>query len=945
MANQNQNNRRRKKVRQEWNPNWVIKLVYTLGSTLFSVLKIALGAAATVALILLVSGVVFVGALAEYLQNDVLREAENWSYEDYDIEKTSYVHYVDNNGNIQLLQQIYTTTDRQPATWEEIPKALIDATVAIEDKRFYEHQGVDWITTVKACANMFFGGDSQFGGSTITQQLVKNTTDEKSITVQRKVMEIFRAQLLEKEYDKDVIMKEYLNRIYLGKGCYGVKSAAAAYFGKELQSLTVAECASLISITNNPSMFNPYSTSVYMYRGEMRDGAGRNRYRQESVLNEMLNQGYLTEEEYITAFNQPLVFKDGIDNEDRWAECDHCGYGGTVSTFTQEGDLYFCPRCGSQTSVSQNASQHIYSWFVDTVILDVASDLALKDGFVWDDMDQASRNYYLERIQKGGYHIYTTLDLDVQNQVDAIYTDLNNIPTTRSTQQLQSGIVVIDNSTGDIVALAGGVGEKSDFFAYNKATQAKLQTGSSQKPLSVYAPAFEKGGFSPATVIKDMPLTYNGGAWPKNDSRVYGYSKTIYQGIVSSINAVAANTLNQIGTDYSFSFAKYNFGQNYLVDSYVSSSGMNMSDIAISPLALGALTVGSTVREMSAAYATFANDGVYRTARTYTKVYNSDGGIVLDNQQESRQILSEKTVNYINYCLYNAATQGTGSVASFPGQNVAGKTGTTSSNRDRWFCGYTKYYTAAVWCGYNQPEQIYLTGDYSNPAARLWKKVMQPIHNGLPQVGLYNGNSFQNVSVCLDSGKLATAACSADVRGIGRVVSVNCYPEDVPAGVCDKHVQVDYCVTGGGVATEFCRMFPDAVIETRSLVKLTPTEVNDIRAALQVGLDGVYGNDNYVYYQDEYGNPLVWTGFGGYTNNMTGMPYQTCPLHTQDYLQNYQPTNPDFGFGDNNGGNIIYPDDNGGFGDNFGGNNGGFGDITGGDNVYGDYSGNGDVFF
>lgn len=945
MANQNQNNRRRKKVRQEWNPNWVIKLVYTLGSTLFSILKIALGAAATVALILLVSGVVFVGALAEYLQNDVLREAENWSYEDYDIEKTSYVHYVDNDGNIQLLQQIYTTTDRQPATWEEIPKALIDATVAIEDKRFYEHQGVDWITTVKACANMFFGGDSQFGGSTITQQLVKNTTDEKSITVQRKVMEIFRAQLLEKEYDKDVIMKEYLNRIYLGKGCYGVKSAAAAYFGKELQSLTVAECASLISITNNPSMFNPYSTSVYMYRGEMRDGAGRNRYRQESVLNEMLNQGYLTEEEYITAFNQPLVFKDGIDSEDRWAVCDNCGYGGTVSTFTQEGDLYFCPRCGSQTSVSQNASQHIYSWFVDTVILDVASDLALKDGFVWDDMDQASRNYYLERIQKGGYHIYTTLDLDVQNQVDAIYTDLNNIPTTRSTQQLQSGIVVIDNSTGDIVALAGGVGEKSDFFAYNKATQAKLQTGSSQKPLSVYAPAFEKGGFSPATVVKDMPLTYNGGAWPKNDSRVYGYSQTIYQGIVSSINAVAANTLNQIGTDYSFSFAKYNFGQNYLVDSYVSSSGMNMSDIAISPLALGALTVGSTVREMSAAYATFANDGVYRTARTYTKVYNSDGEIVLDNQQESRQILSEKTVNYINYCLYNAATQGTGSVASFPGQNVAGKTGTTSSNRDRWFCGYTKYYTAAVWCGYNQPEQIYLTGDYSNPAARLWKKVMQPIHNGLPQVGLYNGNSFRNVSVCLDSGKLATAACSADVRGIGRVVSVNCYPEDVPAGVCDKHIQVDYCVTGGGVATEFCRMFPDAVIETRSLVKLTPTEVNDIRAALQVGLDGVYGNDNYVYYQDEYGNPLVWTGFGGYTNNMTGMPYQTCPLHTQDYLQNYQPTNPDFGFGDGGGGNIIYPDDNGGFDDNFGGNNGGFGDITGGDNVYGDYSGNGDVFF
>ena len=939
MANQNQNNRRRKRIRQEWNPHWSVKLGYTLCSVLLSAAKIALGAAATVFLICLVSGVVFVGALAEYLQNDILKEAQNWSYEDYDIEKTSYVHYVDNDGNIQLLQQIYTTTDRQPATWEEIPKALIDATVAIEDKRFYEHQGVDWITTVKACANMFFGGDSQFGGSTITQQLVKNTTDEKSITVQRKVMEIFRAQLLEKEYDKDIIMKEYLNRIYLGKGCYGVKSAAAAYFGKELQSLTVAECASLISITNNPSMFNPYSTSVYMYKGEMRDGAGRNRYRQESVLNEMLNQGYLTDEEYINAYNQPLVFKDGIDDEDRWATCDHCGYGGTVGTFGHEGDLYFCPKCGSQTSVSLNASQHIYSWFVDTVILDVASDMALRDGFVWDDMDQAARNYYLERIQKGGYHIYTTLDLDIQNQVDAIYTDLNNIPTTRSTQQLQSAIVVIDNSTGDIVALAGGVGEKSDFFAYNKATQAKLQTGSSEKPLSVYAPAFEKGGYSPATVIRDMPLSYDGGAFPKNDSRVYSYSKTIFQGIVSSVNTIAANTLNQIGTDYSFSFAKYNFGQNYLVDRYVSSSGMNMSDIAISPLALGALTVGSTVREMSAAYSTFSNDGVYRTARTYTKVYNSDGDIVLDNKQEQRQILSEKTVNYINYCLYNAANNGTGTAAVFPGQNIAGKTGTTSSNRDRWFCGYTKYYTAAVWCGYNQPEQINLTNNYQNPAARLWKMVMQPIHNGLPQVGLYNGNAFRYVNVCLDSGLLATDACYGDIRGINRVSSTNCYPEDVPNGVCNKHVQVDYCVTGGGVATEYCRMFPDAVIETRSLVRLTPDEINDIRAGLRVGLESVFGSDNYVYYVDNYGNPIPWTGFSGYANNLTGMPYLTCPLHNEETIMNI-PTEPEYSFGDGSG-NIIYPDDDNSFdfGGNYGDSNGGTGDI------YGDYSGNGDVFF
>ena len=419
---------------------------------------------------------------------------------------------------------------------------------------------------------------------------------------------------------------------------------------------------------------------------------------------------------------------------------------------------------------------------------------------------------------------------------------------------------------------------------------------------------------------------------------MYGYSKTIFQGVVSSLNAISANTLNQIGTDYSFSFAKYNFGQKYLVDRYTSSSGMAMSDIAISPLALGALTVGSTVREVSTAFATFANNGVYRGARTYTKVYDSDGKIVLDNQQESRQILSEKTVNYMNYCLYNAANNGTGTAAVFPGQSIAGKTGTTSSNRDRWFAGYTKYYTAAVWCGYNQPEQIYLTNNYANPAARLWKMVMQPIHNGLPQAGLYNGNAFQSVSICLDSGKLATQDCYADVRGINRVVTVNVYPEDVPNQYCDKHVRVDYCVTGGGVATDYCRMFPDAVVESRSLVRLTQTEVNNITAALRVGLEEIYGTDSYVYFVDSYGNPLAWNGFSGFANNLAGTPYITCPLHNQDTIINMptDPTNPDeWGNGD-----VIYPDDsNNGF--NFG-NSGN--DYSGG-NSYGDYNGNGDVFF
>ena len=902
MANEKNFKRRMKKPRQEWDPHWLIKLSYGALSLALSLVKIAVGAAATVLLIVLICGTVFIGTLGDYLQNDILTDAADWSLEDYDLERTSFIYYVDKNGDIQQLQQIYTTTDRQWASLDEIPQALVDAAVSIEDKRFYEHQGVDWITTVKACLNMFFGGDSQFGGSTITQQFIKNHTNEKSVTVQRKVMEIFRAQLFEREYDKDLIMEYYLNEIYLGGGCYGVKSAAAYYFGKELQSLTVAECASLISITNNPSIFSPYSESVYLYKGEERDGAGRNRYRQLNVLSEMHSQGYLTDEEYDEAVSQEMVFKKGIADEDRWTVCENgaCGYEGTRSNFTTAGDgVYYCPICGSLTSVSTNASQQIYSWFVDAVIIDFASYLAEQDGKNWEDLSKDARDIYLDRIQKGGYHIYTTLDMDVQNQVDAIYSNLDNLPKTNSAQQLQSAIVVIDNRTGDVVALSGGVGEKTTFLGYHRATQAKLQTGSSQKPISVYAPAFESGQVTPATVFKDLPVTYTDGNWPKNDNRQYQYARTVYQGIVSSVNTISVRTLNSIGAEYAYSFAKYNFGLNHLVEAYAAADGEIKSDVGPAPLALGALTVGATVQEMSAAYATFANNGVYREPRLYTKIYNSDGVLVVDNTQDSRQILSEKTVNYVNYCLYNAANYGTGGAAIFGGQTIAGKTGTTSSNRDRWFCGYTSHYTAAVWVGYDQPEQINIST--ANPAAVLWRKVMQPIHEGLSNEPLYNGNAFRTVAICLDSGKLATDACRNDARGIERVVYVNVYPGDEPTETCDKHVQVEYCVTGGGVATEYCSMFPDAEIQTRSLVKLTEEEVEEIRSAIGVGLNDVYAMDGYVYYLGVGG----WHGFHGYANSGSDSPYLVCPVHSQDTWMDFEGNQPSDSDLDGDG----FPDD------------------------------------
>ena len=904
MAEQN-NKRKKKEPRQSWKPHWLPDTLYKIWLAVFAAFKIAMGAVATVLLIVVVCGFVFVGILGDYLQVDILPDSEMVK-ENYDMDETSFIHYVDSNGNIQELQEIYaTTTDRDWATYDEIPQALVNAAVAIEDKRFYEHQGVDWITTVKACAGMFFGsGDA--GGSTITQQLVKNMTGDNSVTVRRKVVEIFKAQDFERRYDKNTIMEWYLNMIYFGDRKNGVKSAAAHYFGKELCNLTPAECASLISITNNPSIFSPY-TGTFEYKGEMLSGEERNNIRKENTLWMMRNEGYLTEDEYQAALAQKIEFKSGIAAEDRMAYCENkeCGYKGVVSTLVVKDDLYHCPQCDTQIHVTDHASTEVYSWFVDTVLEDVAGELAARDGMIWAELGKVQREFYLQLIQRGGYHIYTTLDMEVQQQVDKIYTDLSQIPETRGGQQLQSGIVVIDNRTGDIVAMAGGVGEKVVFDAFNMATDAKRQIGSSIKPLSVYAPAFEVGGFSPATIIKDLPLRYNVDAtkqegdegyltaFPRNSTRDYSYATTIKYGIAESVNAVAVNTLDLIGTRYSYNYAKNMFKLNGLIE-----SGRNgTTDIDYSPLALGGLTDGATVRDMASAYATFANNGTYREGRTFTKVYDSEGNLIIDNTQDAEQIVSQKTVDYMNYCLDQAVDNGTGTLADLKdiGIDVCGKTGTTNSRMDRYFCGYTGYYTAAVWCGFEIPAEIVLVGQSGHPGARLWKKVMEPLHKGKENIPLYNEENMVEITVCLDSGKLVTDACSSDIRGISRTETVLVYEEDVPMGYCDQHISMEYCSEGDAVANEYCRKFAEVgmlKLEQRSLVKITQSLIDELAMAEEFGLKSAYLKDNYIYQVDDSGNPVPFHGIHGDLNIDGTDSCVTCPVHTQESWEQYKAEHP-----------------------------------------------------
>ena len=864
--------KKKQQNRQNWKPHWSLQALHRVWIALFSVLKVVAGAAVTVLLVGVVCGFVFMGVVGDYLQEDILPMA-GMTIDDVEIDQSSTMYYVDSSGDIQVYQNIFAATSSKWADLEDIPEDLIHAAVAIEDHRFYTHQGVDWVTTIKACARMFFGDDS-VGGSSITQQLIKNLLlfeDESAddVTVQRKVLEIFRALQLEKRYHKDTIMEMYLNCIYLGQGCRGVRSAAETYFGKELELLTAAECASLISITNSPTYYDPYQNF------------DNNKKRKEDVLWAMREYGWLEETEYQEAIAQELVLKVGVDEKDRLTTCETCGYRDIVRNYKESSGKYYCPKCDTPVSLQKDNSQDIYSWFGDTVLEDVAKALAKEAGFQW---NTSTRELMLQQIQKRGYHIYTTFDKRVQDSVDAVYTNLDKIPDTRGGQQLRSG---------DIVAMAGDVGKKTEHDAWNRATDSKRQSGSCIKPVTVYAPAFESGAITPATVIKDLPLSYSNGPYPLNDTRTYSYARTIYRGVVRSVNAVAANVVDKAGENFAFQFAKDKFRISTFVESYTDPDGEYHTDIGIGPLALGAQTFGVTVRDMTSAFATFANKGTYRAGRTFSKVYDSKGNLIIDNTQETEQILSEKSVDYMNYCLTAATREGTGTEADLfytYGVSTAGKTGTSGDNYDRWYCGFTGYYTAAVWTGFESPESIQCYS-VNNPAAYLFKQVMGPLHQGKSDILLYSESKLKPVNMCLSSGKIATSACTNDIRldsplnpsDFIATSQAVVYAEDMPTEYCDKHVLVDYC-SGGGVATEWCQHFAEngaAKITQKSLVKLTQDEIDEMLLAEPYALYRDYLRNDYVYFLNSDGTPGRFKGIKNNLSQSVSAPNKVCPVHTQ----------------------------------------------------------------
>ena len=619
----------------------------------------------TVLLVVLLTGMMFACVFAYYVKT-CLTPNLDLSLEDFKLNESSTIWYQDAAGEWRELVKLSGQEKRVWVDYEDIPWYMEKALVAIEDKRFYNHKGVDWYRTAGAFVEMFARMETSYGGSTITQQLIKNLTGEDEVTIQRKLTEIFGALELEKKYDKQEIMEWYLNAVYFGEGCWGVQTAAQTYFGKDVADLTLAECASIVGITNKPTYYDPFYNEK------------NNKDRQETILREMYEQGFISYPQYREAVEEDLAFTHSPGEE-----------------YTQE----------------------IMSYYTEMVIDDVTSDLMKLKGI--------SRDTARSLLYNGGYQIYSCLDTNVQASIDAVYTNIDSFIYNNSEQPLQSSIVVMNPYDGRILGISGGTGEKTINFGLNRATGTYRSPGSSIKPIASYGPAVDLGLITPDTLVMDaMDISLKGTSWfPKNDGGQNFGLVSIYSALQYSLNTVAAQIVDKLpmGPQTSYDYLTTRLGVTSLVP----------ADCDYAPMALGQLTNGITVREMAQAYCSFVNDGIFTYGRSYSMMTDSEGNVVIDNSPSTIQAFKPNTAYVMTYMMQNGVEHGTGSEAALWTVPVAGKTGTSGDYKDRWFVGCTPYYVAAVWVGYDIPEVIHVGG---NPASKIWRRVMAPIHEGLEYV-------------------------------------------------------------------------------------------------------------------------------------------------------------------------------------------------------------------
>ena len=707
---------------------------------------------------------------------------------------TTFVYADD--GSTEIERFVSSGSNRVYKSVDEIPKDLQHAFVAIEDERFYKHNGIDLQGIARAAVvGIARGGNFTEGASTLTQQLIKNNvfpnfTKEKTFydKFQRKIQEQYLALQIEKKMDKSEIIESYLNTINLGQNCLGVQAASQRYFGKDVSDLTLSECAVIAGITQSPSTYDPITHP------------DNNKVRRNKVLKNMLEQDYISQKQYDEALaddvyariqttntasqadNTYSYFVDALAQQVIQDLKDQLGYTDTQAynaVYSGGLSIYSTQNQTLQQICDEEANDDSNYPGLKEYGLDYALTVTRADGSTENYGSNNIKNYVKETYGKDQGLLYSSEDA-ARAMVEKWKATIAREGDTYDeritiTPQPQSSITIMDQKTGQIKAMVGGRGEKASSLGLNRAYQgSKRQPGSTFKILAAYAPALDSCDKTLATTIDDEPYTLKNGQVLRNANKQYGGTTTLREGIKRSINVVAVKLSDEITQELGYEYCQ-KFGISTLVKNKTI-NGKVFDDSTSQTLALGGITEGVYNYEMCAAYATIANGGEYNKPTLYSKVVDHDGNVLLDGTGESHTVLKDSTAYLLTSAMEDVVNSGTGTACQLPNMPVAGKTGTTTSNKDLWFCGFTPYYTCAVWGGYDDNKEC----DYDTSFRfRLWKGIMSRIHENLEEKDFKVPSSVERKSICTITGKLAGSGCPSITEYFAK--------DTLPAETCSGH--------------------------------------------------------------------------------------------------------------------------------------------------------------
>lgn len=768
--------------RKSGNINWSDELavsVRLVGKAILRFFGWVLSIIMTLCLIGVITGVIVGGAFLLYAKDNIDTSVDDFADLIKDKDLTTRVGYLDADGKyVDLPSESLSAGEKRIwVKYSDFNEYIADAFVVIEDKRFEQHKGVDWLSTIKVTIQ-YFTGQGMRGASTITQQVIKNVTENDDVTIQRKAQEILKALNLEKKYDKTEILEMYLNIINLSQGCYGVGAAAYTYFGKEVKDLTLIESAALACITQYPYYYDPIINPQH------------NAEKRNLVLKYMYDQGKITQDEFLSAYEKELVLKVSEDDD-------------------------------------EDTSASVHSWYTDAAQQEAVRLLRDKFG--------CSARIAEKALLTGGYTIVTALDPDIQAIVEDYYENAEWEKHDNSPIQPNSSCVIIDHSNGNVVALVGSRGRKTINLGLNYATQTRRPSGSSIKPISVYGPGIEANAVTWGTVLDDVPINFgtetinpdtgekvysNKHGYPKNAPDRYLGLTTVHEGVRNSINTISWRSLERLGLDNSFDFLTNKLHLTTLIESQTMSNGLTFTDKAYAPLAMGEFTWGVVVKEMVAAYQIFANEGIFNDERIVLKILDNDGNVIVDNEKKSEVVISAQTATITTKLLQDVVATGTAyKITLKKNVDCAGKTGTSESNNDKWFIGYTPYYVCGVWFGYSMPRSLNKFNSVSSAPVLAWDAIMTKVmqkyvdaakNGGEPLKKFVDAPGLVQVEYCIDSGKLPTDACRNDLRKITEPTKGNRIEKGwfkagtEPTEYCDCHVMVEYDKVKKAVAMNGC---------------------------------------------------------------------------------------------------------------------------------------------